>query len=511
VAEVEEEPDGVDPAAALTLSEPERKTLVALRKASSVLQEEAPLVEATGLSPDVLRGTLERLRSKRLALLEEEHRVDRKLTRRGEAARAQGLPERRLLDALRGRLGALSPGDVRAQGFTDEEQAAAIGYLRRRGFLADGIPFRLRSDAPESRGPFPEESLLEAVATGAREIDETLFQQLRRRGLVTEERHSIRRWMPSPEGQALSLPEPDRPLVGAVTSGLLASGDWPKVSFRPYDVRAAVPYLRGARPHPYLAWITEVEEVLVGLGFEEAEGPLLETEFWNADVLYMPQEHPARSVHDMFFANVKPGAALPPTLVERVARAHEGRPMPGESLPVSPGWRTPYDQHRAHRPVLRSQTTAVSARYLATGPRPPFRMFCIGRNFRPDAVDARHHVEFEQCEGVLGGESVTIRHLIGVFQAFAAGLGIRELKIRPSYFPFTEPSIEGYVRHPRLGWMEVFPGGMLRPEVLRPLGIDVPVAAWGIGITRLALVALGYNDIRDLYLDDLDRLTGHRE
>ena len=82
------------------------------------------------------------------------------------------------------------------------------------------------------------------------------------------------------------------------------------------------------------------------------------------------------------------------------------------------------------------------------------------------------------------------------------------MKIRPSYFPFTEPSIEGYVRHPRLGWMEVFPGGLLRPEVLRPLGVEVPVLAWGIGVTRLAMVALGCNDIRELFQDDLAALTG---
>ncbi|MCI4328670.1 MAG: phenylalanyl--tRNA ligase subunit alpha, partial [Thermoplasmata archaeon] len=156
----------------------------------------------------------------------------------------------------------------------------------------------------------------------------------------------------------------------------------------------------------------------------------------------------------------------------------------------------------------RSQTTAVSARFLAGHPKPPFRQYCIDRNFRSDAVDATHHIEFGQCEGILGEEGITLRHLVGVFRELAEAIGIRELKIRPSYFPFTEPSVEGYVRHPRLGWIEVFPGGMFRPEVLRPLGIEVPVAAWGIGVTRLAMIALGVSDIRDLFLDDLGRLTG---
>lgn len=507
----EENLPGVDPAAALTLSTPERQALEALRAAPHVLQEESALAERTGLPADALRGTLERLRSKHLALATDDAWVERKLTHRGEEARARGLPERRFLFALRRRGGSLTPDQLAGEGFSGEEQAAAIGYLRRHRYLADGVPFRWADPRPDLDKELPEEKLLQEVATGAKEVDEALFSQLQRRGLVSVERHSVRRWLPSPEGIALPLPAAGHPLVGALTAGLLSTGEWQKASLRPYDVRATVPYLVGARPHPYLAWLEEVEEILIGLGFEEAEGPLLETEFWNADVLNMPQEHPARTVHDMFFVDAPPGAPLPAELVERVAAVHEGRPLPGESQRVSPGWRTPYTRDRARRPVLRSQTTAVSGRFLATHPAPPFRMYCIGRNFRPDALDAQHHIEFEQCEGILGDRGVTVRHLVGMFRAFAEALGISEVKIRPSYFPFTEPSVEGYVRHPRLGWMEIFPGGMLRPEVLRPLGVDVPVAAWGIGITRLALVSLGYNDIRDLYLDDRARLTGRPE
>ncbi len=507
----DEPAEPLDPAAALTLSGPERQLLEALRAAPDVLQEEPALAERTGLAPDAVRGSLERLRSKHLALATEGSWSERRLTRRGEEARARGLPERRFLFALRRNGGTMTPDQLEVEGLVGEERSAAIGYLRRHRFLADGLPFRWAEPRPDVDGALPEETVLHAVATGAKELDAAVFQQLQRRGLVTVERHPVRRWLPSPEGRALVLPEPGRPLAGPLTPKLIASGEWAHVTFRPYDVRAEVPYLAEARPHPYLAWLEEVEEILIGLGFEEAEGPLLETEFWNGDVLYMPQEHPARSVHDQFFVDVPPGAPLPAELVDRVAAVHEGRPMPGETLPVSPGWRTPYARDRARRPVLRSHTTAVSARFLAAHPTPPFRMYCIGRNFRPDALDARHHIEFDQCEGILGDSGVTVRHLVGVFRAFAEALGIHELKIRPSYFPFTEPSIEGYVRHPRLGWMEVFPGGMLRPEVLRPLGIDVPVAAWGIGITRLALVSLGYNDIRDLYLDDRARLTGRPE
>ena len=274
---------------------------------------------------------------------------------------------------------------------------------------------------------------------------------------------------------------------------------------------AVVPFVAGARPHPYAAWLDEFAEILVGLGFEVAEGPLLETEFWNGDVLFMPQDHPARSIHDVLHVDDVKGHPPESALLERVAAAHEGRPIPPDAQPLSQGWSDRYDRALAARPVLRSQTTAVSARYLSHQPSAPFRMFSIGRNFRYEALDARHHIEFGQCEGVLGQEGISVRHLVGIFTELAEAIGIRELKFRPSYFPFTEPSVEGYVRHPRLGWMEVFPGGLFRPEVLRPLGITVPVAAWGIGITRLAMTALGYNDIRELFLDDVSRLRGGRD
>jgi phenylalanyl-tRNA synthetase alpha chain len=489
--------------APVALSPPERALLVALRERAEAPVEEETLAEASGLAPEVVRGSLQRLRAKHLAVALEEHQLSRRLTERGVQGLAHGLPERRLLEVL-GALGRpAAPDDPALSALTEEERSAAIGVLRRAGRLAPGMPLALASGSPT--GPLPDEEAIAAVADGTRAIDERTAAALARRGLLETERTTRRRWSASEEGLAVTLVE-ESDAIGALTGPLLASGAWRGHSFRPYDVRADVPRVEGARPHPYLAWLREFEEVLIGLGFVESAGPLLESEFWNADVLFMPQEHPARSIHDVL--SVRDVEAQPPEagLLERVAAAHEGRPMPGHSQAISPGWRSPYDRSFARRTVLRSQTTAVSARFLATRPTPPFRMYCIDRNFRRDSVDATHHVEFGQCEGVLGEEGTSLRHLVGIFRSLAAAIGIRELKIRPSYFPFTEPSIEGYVRHPRFGWIEVFPGGMFRPEVTRPLGVEVPVAAWGIGVTRLAMVSLGLSDIRDLYMDDLERL-----
>ena len=501
-----EEPPDAGIGAAGTLSAIERDLLQRLRTAAGPLDEDA-LQKQTGFTVESVRGTLERLRSKHLAVSEEERTEERRLTSRGESAMRQGLPERRLLDALASGTGAVDAEGLRALGLTDDEQRAAVGILRRHGYLVGGSPFRLRPESAPSTGALPEESAFQVIARGG-SVTEGEWEGLRRRGLVERHRRIHRRWSVSAEGRAMPLPAPGEATVGAITPSMLRSGAWKSASFRPYDVRAVSPLVRGARPHPYVEWLSEFQEILVGLGFEQWEGPLLESEFWNNDVLFMPQEHPARSLHDALSVEGAKPQSPDSGLLERVAAVHEGRPLPGEKEPISFGWRTPYRTEIALRPVLRSQTTAVSARFMAAHPEAPFRVYAVDRNFRREELDASHLVEFDQCEGILGAPGTSMKELVGVFRAVAEAIGIRDVKFRPSYFPFTEPSIEGYVRHPRLGWMEIFPGGMFRPEVLRPLGVTVPVAAWGIGVTRLATVALGVSDIRDLYMDDLERLEG---
>ena len=502
--------DAPDGAAPVALSGPERSVLAALRATVDLPIDEEELAAQLGQGLDAVRGSLQRLRSKHLATLDEEHLDERRLTPRGQAALDHGLPERRFLDALARRGGSLTPDAALSEGLSEDERSAAIGILRRRRYLEEGLPFRLRAGVPDATAHLPEELVLKQVANGEGEIDDAIYTALERRGLVRTEHRSLKRWAPSDEGRRIAIASAGEDLLGAVTPALLASGGWRDRSFRSYDVRAPIPLVAGVRQNRYVTWLEEVEDVLVGLGFEQAEGPLLETEFWNNDVLFMPQDHPARSIHDAFAVQGVQGHPPAEGLLARVAAVQEGRPMPGESRPLGPGWGVPYDPAIGARAILRSQTTAVSARFLSRRPKPPFRMFSVDRNFRREEVDARHHLEFAQCEGIVGEEGVDLRHLIGMFREFAEALGIRELKIRPSYFPFTEPSIEGYVRHPRHGWMEIFPGGLFRPEVLRPLGIDVPVIAWGIGIGRISLVALGLNDIRELFADDLPTLRGGR-
>jgi len=158
----------------------------------------------------------------------------------------------------------------------------------------------------------------------------------------------------------------------------------------------------------------------------------------------------------------------------------------------------------SRRPVLCSQTTAATVRYLASRPEPPVKVFCIDRVYRHEKIDYKHLAEFYQCEGIVMERGMTLRHMLGYLKEILNALGFERIKFMPSYFPYTEPSVQALVYHGAKGeWLEVLGAGMFRPELLRPLGIRYPVLAWGIGLSRLIMMKLGLEDIRDLFKNDL--------
>jgi len=227
----------------------------------------------------------------------------------------------------------------------------------------------------------------------------------------------------------------------------------------------------------------------------------VENEFWDMDALFMPQFHPARNIHDVYFVK-EPSACkqIEQPFARQVAAAHKDGGKTG-----STGWRYNFDLERAKRLILRSQGTAVSSRTLASGPKIPGKYFSIARCFRYDAVDATHAPDFYQVEGIVLGEDINFKALLGLLKLFGQEIAkAGEFQFRPAYFPFTEPSVELHVKHPELGWMELGGAGIFRPEVTKPLGVNVPVIAWGLGLDRMAMVALGIQDIRDLFSRDLD-------
>ncbi len=449
------------------------------------------------------------LKDKGLLTIRERRKRYLTLSDRGRKHLEEGLPEEKLIRLLRERGGKASLEELRSY-LAGEEFNVALGEGQKKGLI------RLEKS---EKGTFallvgrevPERSILERISSTPleeSEVNHTVLKSLRKRGLVeVVERTEVELELTdlgrqAAEGRIKVVEE-----VGKLTRDLILTGEWRKRRLKAYDVKASPPVTYPGKPHPYVHFLEEVREILIGMGFVEVKSPIVEAEFWNFDVLFQAQDHPAREVHDSYqVAFPSEGADLSQysSLVERVGMTHEHGWETG-----SKGWGYKWSFDIARRLILRSQTTAASARTLASGLEVPSKIFAIDKVFRPETPDRTHAIEFHQCEGVVLAEDMNVRHLMGFLAEFARQLGFREVKFKPAYFPFTEPSVEAYVKHETLGWIEIAGSGLFRPEMLIPMGYDYPrvqALAWGIGIGRLAMIRLGLDDIRELHSQNLEYL-----
>lgn len=294
--------------------------------------------------------------------------------------------------------------------------------------------------------------------------------------------------------------------IGEITPSLITSGDWKKGTFRGYNITIPPARIIPGRTNPYVQFLESVKDKLCSLGFQEFDGPLVETEFWNGDALFMPQFHAARDIHDVYRIKTPTHAkSIEEPYLSNVAAVHRDGGNTG-----SRGWNYSFDNEFTRRLIMRSQGTVLSAHQLHKA-EVPGKYFGIARCFRYDKVDATHLSDFYQTEGIVLGEEANLKTLLGFLEMFAVEIaGATDVKYVPGYFPFTEPSIEVHIKHPKLGWFELGGSGIFRPEVTKPMGIDVPVLAWGIGIDRMALMALGLNDLRELFCEDIERVRLRR-
>ena len=237
------------------------------------------------------------------------------------------------------------------------------------------------------------------------------------------------------------------------------------------------------------------------MGFTEIEGDYVESAFWNMDALFIPQDHPARELQDTFYLSEPASFVInDEETMDRVKAIHEDG---GETDSV--GWGSDWSREVAQQALLRTHTTVGTIRYLSEHSEPPIRVFSVGRVFRREALDATHLPEFTQVEGIIVEPEANFGMLIGVLKEFYRRMGFPDVRVRPAYFPYTEPSMEVEVKFGD-SWLELGGSGIFRPEVTAPFGIDCPVLAWGLGLERLAMLRLGIKDIRMLYQSDLQWL-----
>ena len=294
--------------------------------------------------------------------------------------------------------------------------------------------------------------------------------------------------------------------LGQLTLEMLKKGEWRGKRFRAYNINLPPPRITIGRSNPYVDFLDHVKDKLLAMGFEEFDGPLVESDFWNSDALFMPQFHAARDIHDVYYIkNPSHALSIEEPYLSNVAQIHKDGGNTG-----SKGWNYEFDKDFTKRLILRSQGTVLSAKQLRNT-KIPGKYFGIARCFRSDKLDSTHLSDFYQTEGIIVGEDVNLKTLLGILKIFAIEIaGATDVKYVPGYFPFTEPSIEVHIKHPTIGWFELGGSGIMRPEVTEAMGVHVPVLAWGIGIDRMALMALKLNDLRELFTEDLEKLRLRR-
>jgi len=289
--------------------------------------------------------------------------------------------------------------------------------------------------------------------------------------------------------------------ISQITPKIIKTEEWKNKSIRPYDINAFAPALYGGKAHPLIDLISNIRKIFIELGFEEIKGNFVESCFWNMDMLFIPQDHPAREMQDTLYCKNPSIIKLKENkLIDKIAKVHEDGGMTS-----STGWGYKFSKKEGERALLRTHTTVNTIRYLFNNPEPPCKVFSIGRVFRKENIDTTHLPEFYQIEGIVHEKDSNFRQLIGVLKEFYKRIGFEKIRFRPGYFPYTEPSMEVDVFWNN-EWMELGGSGIFRPEVTEPIGVKNPVLAWGLGLERLAMLKYKLNDIRDLYISDIDWL-----
>ena len=472
------------------------------------------VADEAGIKPETATRAAFELEDDGLVAVSEETLEHYDLTEEGEQYVFQSLPEQDLYEAAVDAGADESPVQmgqvIGASGLDGPAVDIALSNYARKGY--GGIDSgEITADPDAETGDDSEMLALEAVADGRiEEADDEAISQLERRGLLSIREETVRSVQLTDDGvTALMGGVEAAETVDQLTPELLTSGEWEDVEFTEYNVAADAEDVPHGKEHILRQTANRVKDTLVGMGFQEMEGPHVDAQFWINDCLFMPQDHPARTHWDQFALSAPDEIGdLPEDLVDRVRSAHlEGVGPDGE------GYHSPWAEDVARGLDLRGHTTSLSMRYLSGHEigelEPPERFFSVEKVYRNDTLDPTHLLEFFQIEGWVMAEDLSVRDLMGTFTEFYEQFGITDLEFKPHYNPYTEPSFELFGTHPETGEVvEVGNSGIFREEVLSPLGVDCDVMAWGLSLERLLMLMYGFEDIRDVHgtLCDLDLL-----
>jgi phenylalanyl-tRNA synthetase alpha chain len=464
------------------------------------------LAEAMNIQRGKIELITSRLSKEKLTVSKTKPVLRAKLTDEGRKVLKEGLPENRILELLTKFPDGVQLSQISSTlGLSKQAVNAGIGNLRKEGLIEISKGNVRSIKAGKNLNPELATALQKLSKNPLIKLTKKVRTQLSQRGFIELKERQQTVVEITKTGAELLPNIQIIETVSKLTPDHIRSGKWRDLKLKSYNITARPKSIPTGRKHPYVEFLEEVKLKLIGLGFSERRGPLVESEFWNFDALFQAQDHPAREWSDVYMIENPSHGTLPKDqeLIKRVQKVHEtGEPV------GSRGWRYTWDPRKAARLILRPQGTAVSARTLYQM-KIPAKYFCMARVYRPDSVDATHLSEFNQMEGIACDPSITFRDLLGILKTFAIEVaGATKVRFKPDYFPFTSPSVELSALHPKLGFIEFGGSGIFRPEVTAPFGIKVtePVIAWGLGIDRLFMVKQGINDIRELFTHNLNWL-----
>ncbi|HET6641569.1 MAG TPA: phenylalanine--tRNA ligase subunit alpha [Nitrososphaeraceae archaeon] len=483
------------------------------KKILHLLAKEGPLKvevlsEKCGLTVDQVRRGVERLKFKQLIAITQNSSNFFELDDRGKSALLKGLPERRLVSAIQ-----LEPDNgiamlAKTQAFERDELGVAIRIARDQNHWlipAAGDTNRANLRISQSVSQTSSEEQVIELFRNVERIPENELTDLEKKGVELLIRRP--KYIKKIQQQTVTV---SLTAIGRSTTAEIAVVKFPKKEFvesetryedRPenfvIDLEAAVKVAFPGKTHPLTDLIAEIKEIFVSLGFTEIEGDIIQTSFWNFDALFTLQDHPAREMHDTYYlsglGNVKQIASK--EQIANVSKIHNKN-----SLNV-------WDIQESNRLVLRTHTTPVTLKYLADSQPDEAKLFSVGSVFRNEKITKGHLSEFFQIEGVVTKPDASVRDLMGLQTEFYRKLGIQKVRFWPTFFPYTEPSLQSMVYIEKADkWLELFGMGIFRDEVTRPMKIRNPVLAWGGGLERLAMLRLGLDDIRTLYSNKIEWL-----
>ena len=501
-----------------SLSPLERKIIPFLGSKIDKIKEKTSLDETS-----LLRG-MRFLESKRIILINKSSQKMIELGVNGVYYKKNHLPERQLLNILEKHPQILLNDAKEKSKLSENEFNAALGALKKKMFISlDNSKVLLKANKSEITKKMPEEHLIEVLPKSQSSLSDEERYALdllkNRKNIIEIKEENTLEYSLTELGKNLKESNLESDLIEELTPEIIKDGTKGR-EFRHYNITASVPALNGGKRHIVNQVKDYAKRIWLDLGFKEMQGPIIDSSFWVFDALFTAQDHPVRDLQDTFYIkkslnsretfggsrtdfNVRDIKNQSPTRIENKKLMAEVKKAHEQGVSESKGWNYNWSSTEAEKLVLRTHTTSLSARTLSSL-KPsdlPAKYFAIGKNFRNETIDWSHGIEFYQTEGIVIDNSLNFTHLLGYLKEFYNKMGFKKIRFRPSFFPYTEPSVEIDVYHEKKGaWLELGGAGMFRPEVTTPLlGKPITVLAWGQGLDRMILDAYNINDLRELY------------